>query len=239
MVNGMEDGKYVVLAADDEIESLEALELFLKRENIVLYKACDGEEALKLFTSRKPDLILLDIIMEGMDGFTVLRRIREESKVPAIMITARNHDYDKILGLELGADDYITKPYNPLEVVARVKAQIRRNYCYKDNAVQEAAEIHAFDLTLNDAECTVRKAGKEILLTRTEYKILELLMKNQGRIFTKQQIFAYAWGEKYYGEDSTIMMHISNLRNKIEDDSKKPVMIKTVKGLGYKFEKNQ
>lgn len=235
----MEDGKYVVLAADDEIELLDTLELFLKQENILLCKVGNGTEALREFESRKPDLIILDVIMGEMDGFSVLRRIRENSNVPAIMMTAKSNDYDKILGLELGADDYVTKPYNPLEVVARVKAQLRRSYCYKEDAGLAKEEIHAFGLTMNCAECSLHKAGKEISLTRTEYKILELLMKNPGRIFTKQQIFTYAWEDTYYGDDNTIMMHISNLRNKIEDDSKRPVMIKTIKGLGYKFEKDK
>ena len=235
----MKDGKYVVLAVDDEIEFLDSLELFLTKENIVLYKIDNGEEALHIFEKDKPDLLVLDVIMDGMDGFQVLRKVREKSKIPTIMLTARSNDYDKILGLELGADDYITKPCNPLEVVARIKAQIRRNYCYRTEVMQEREEVQAFGLTLNYAEGTVMKAGKDIALTRTEYKILELLLKNQGRIFTKQQIFAYVWDNEYCGDDSTIMMHISNLRNKIEDDSKKPIMIKTVKGLGYKFEKNQ
>ena len=235
----MENKRYVVLAVDDEMELLDSLELFLKNENIIFHKVENGEAALSFFESNRPDLILLDVIMDGEDGFSILRKIREKSKVPAIMVTARNNDYDKILGLELGADDYITKPYNPLEVVARIKALLRRTYSYKQEEVQNKEEIKAFDLVLNLAECSVTKGKNDINLTRTEYKILELLMKNQGRIFTKQQIFTYAWEDTYYGEDNTIMMHISNLRNKIEDDSKKPVMIKTIKGLGYKFEKDK
>ncbi len=234
----MEDKKYVILAVDDEMELLDSLELFIKSEDILFYKVSNGEDALSFLESKKADLILLDVIMKGEDGFSILRKIREKSKVPAIMVTARSNDYDKILGLELGADDYITKPYNPLEVVARVKALLRRSYSYKED-MQKQEEIQAFDLVLNYVECSVTKAGKEIILTKTEYKILELLMKNPGRIFTKQQIFTYAWEDTFYKEDSTVMMHISNLRNKIEDDSKNPIMIKTIKGLGYKFEKEK
>lgn len=233
----MKDAKYVILAADDEMELLDTLELFLARENMLLVKTKDGREALALFESEQPDLVLLDIMMPEVDGFSVLRKIREKSRVPAIMMTARSEDYDKILGLELGADDYVTKPYNPMEVVARVKAQLRRTYSYAEPIEEKERVIELFDLKLNLQECSLEKKGEAILLTKTEYRILELLMKTPGRVYTKQQIFDYAWEDMYMGEDSTLMVHISNLRNKIEDDPKNPIMIKTVKGLGYKFEK--
>ena len=233
----MKEQKYVILAADDELELLDTLELFLARENMLLVKAKDGREALLLFEKEQPDLVLLDIMMPELDGFSVLRKIREKSRVPAIMMTARTEDYDKILGLELGADDYVTKPYNPMEVVARVKAQLRRTYSYAEPIAEKECVISMFDLKLNLQECSLEKNGTAILLTKTEYRILELLMKSPGRVYTKQQIFDYAWEDVYMGEDSTLMVHISNLRNKIEDDPKNPIMIKTVKGLGYKFEK--
>lgn len=233
----MKDAKYVILAADDEMELLDTLELFLARENVLLVKAKDGKEALALFESEQPDLVLLDIMMPEADGFSVLRKIREKSRIPAIMMTARSEDYDKILGLELGADDYVTKPYNPMEVVARVKAQLRRTYSYAEPIAEKERIVELFDLKLNLQECSIEKKGEAILLTKTEYRILELLMKSPGRVYTKQQIFDYAWEDMYMGEDSTLMVHISNLRNKIENDPKNPVMIKTVKGLGYKFEK--
>lgn len=233
----MKDGRFVVLAADDEVELLDALELFMGKENMQLIKAADGVTVLELFETYQPDIVLLDIMMPGIDGFAVLRKIREKSRIPALMMTARTEDYDKILGLELGADDYITKPYNPLEVMARVKAQLRRCYDYQE-AKEETEVLCAFDLELNPAECQVWKGGKEISLTKTEFKILELLMKTPGRIYTKQQIFDYSWEDTYMGDDSTIMVHISNLRNKIEDEPKKPKLIKTIKGLGYKFEKD-
>lgn len=231
--------EYKILAADDEMELLDALELYMDRENFTLIKAGNGIEALELFKKEEPHMVLLDIMMPGLDGFTVLRKIREESKVPAIMLTARGEDYDKILGLELGADDYITKPYNPMEVIARIKAQLRRNYDYQENKVVENEIITCFHISLNLQEGTVTRDGKEIELTKTEFKILELLMKTPGRIYTKQQIFAYAWGDEYIADDNTIMVHISNLRGKIEEEPKKPKLLKTVKGLGYKFEKEK
>lgn len=229
--------EYKVLAADDETELLDALELYTERESIKLIKADNGITALELFRSEKPHLVLLDIMMPGLDGFAVLKKIREESKIPAIMLTARVEDYDKILGLELGADDYITKPYNPMVVVARIKAQLRRNYDYKDNNVVESKEIKCFDIILNKDEGIVTKGGKAIELTKTEFLILELLMQNRGRIFTKQQIFDYAWDSGYIADDNTVMVHISNLRAKIEDNPKTPKILKTIKGLGYKIEK--
>lgn len=235
----MGDRRFVILAADDEEELLEALELFVEKENMELVKAADGILTLSLFEKRHPDLVLLDVMMPEMDGFAVLRKIREKSKVPVLMMTARTEDYDKILGLELGADDYITKPYNPLEVVARIKAQLRRCYDYQEKQEEEWEILRGFGLELNLEESTLKKNGQEITLTRTEFRILELLMKTPGRIYTKQQIFNHSWDEPYMEDNSTVMVHISNLRNKIEDDPKKPVMIRTIKGLGYKFEKEK
>lgn len=229
--------EYKVLAADDETELLDALELYTERENIKLIKTDNGISALELFRSEKPHLVLLDIMMPGLDGFAVLKKIRDESKIPAIMLTARGEDYDKILGLELGADDYITKPYNPMVVVARIKAQLRRNYDYKDNNATESKEIKCFDIALNKDEGVVTKSDKLVELTKTEFLILELLMLNRGRIFTKQQIFDYAWDSGYIADDNTVMVHISNLRAKIEDNPKTPKILKTIKGLGYKIEK--
>lgn len=233
----MIDGKYVILAADDEVELLNSLELFLTRENILLIKAKDGITALELFEKESPDMVLLDVMMPGLDGFKVLERIRATSKIPAIMMTARSEDYDKILGLSLGADDYIVKPYNPLEVVARVKAALRRSYDYVEVTPASKSVIKQFDIELDTDSMVVKKNGTEIVLTKTEYKILELLMKSPGRIFTKQQIFDYAREDDFIADDSTVMVHVSNLRNKLEDNSKNSRYIKTVKGLGYRFEK--
>lgn len=231
------DKKFVILAADDEMELLDALQLFVEREGMELIKTDNGISALALFEKHKPDLVLLDVMMPGLDGFALLKKIRETSRVPALMMTARTEDYDKILGLGLGADDYITKPYNPLEVVARIKAQLRRCYDYQTTDRQESNVLTGCGLELNLSEGTLKKNGQEISLTRTEFRILELFMRTPGRIYTKQQIFDHSWDEPYMEDDSTIMVHISNLRNKIENDPKKPAMIRTIKGLGYKFEK--
>lgn len=227
--------KYTVLAADDETELLDALELYAERDNICLLKTDNGISALELFRKEQPHLVLLDIMMPGLDGFQVLRKIREESKVPAIMLTARDEDYDKILGLELGADDYITKPYNPLVVMARIKAQLRRNYDYHESDTPR--ELSCGDLVINVGEGIVTKNGELVELTKTEFKILELLVKNKGRILTKQQIFGYVWGDEFISDDNTVMVHISNLRAKIEGDPKNPKLLRTIKGLGYKAEK--
>lgn len=232
--------KYTIVAAEDEIELLDTLELYTEREGIKLIKAEDGITALELFHKEKPHLVLLDVMMPGMDGFSVIKKIRSESKIPVIMITARGEDYDKILGLELGADDYVTKPYNPLEVIARIKAQLRRCYDFQEEgnaADKERDELQCFDIILNKAEGIVTKGKKQIELTKTEFKILEILMRNQGHILTKQQIFTYAWEDDFVADDNTVMVHISNLRSKIETDSQNPRMIKTIKGLGYKIEK--
>lgn len=226
---------YKILVADDEEELLAVLELYTAKENLTLIKAYDGNQAWELFLEESPHLVVLDVMMPGMDGFTVLQKIRKISKVPAIMLTARSEDYDKILGLELGADDYIAKPYNPMEVIARMKAQIRRNYDYQETRTEIYKQ---FDLELYVEEGIVKRQGETIELTKTEFLILKLLMEKPGRIYTKQQIYDYAWGEEFIADDNTLMVHISNLRAKIEENPRSPMMLKTVKCLGYKFEKD-
>lgn len=227
--------EFKVLAADDEKELLDALELYTERENIKLIKADNGISALDLFEKEKPHMVLLDVMMPGLDGFSVLKRIRNVSNVPAIMLTARSEDYDKILGLELGADDYITKPYNPMEVVARMKAGLRRNYNYMEQKAATSEILSCGGLTMEKDTGVVKKNGQTIELTKTEFLILELLLQNKDRILTKQQIFEYAWAGEYVADDNTIMVHISNLRAKIEDNPKEPKLLKTIKGLGYKL----
>ena len=229
--------EYTILAADDEIELLDVLELYLGRENIRIRKAKDGIEAMEIFRTGGIHLALLDIMMPGLDGFSVLRKIREMSKIPAIMLTAKSEDYDKILGLELGADDYVTKPYNPLEVVARIKAQLRRNYDYHEDTAKKPDILQAKGVVLNAGEGVVTLDGKALELTSTEFKILRLFLSNPGRIFTRQQIFEQVWEEDYAGDDNTVMVHISNLRSKLDQPSGQETLIKTVKGLGYKIER--
>lgn len=233
--------EYTVLAADDEKELLDVLELYLHKENIQLIKAENGQQALEEFKKQTVHLVLLDVMMPEKDGFSVLREIRKTSHIPAIMLTARSEDYNKILGLELGADDYITKPFNPLEVVARINAQLRRNYHYEQQecAGKEAREkplaLHGLELLMQEGRLT--KNGADVVLTSTELKILHLLMSHPGRVFTKQQIYENVWEEYYMESDGSILVHISNLRNKIEDEPKQPRILKTIKGLGYKVER--
>lgn len=239
----MEDKKdphfrYTILAADDETELLDILELYLEREGIAVCKAKDGIEAMEIFKKKQVHLALLDIMMPGLDGFAVLRKIRESSKIPVIMLTAKSQDYDKILGLEIGADDYITKPYNPLEVVARIKAQLRRNYDYQGVPEESRTVLSLGDVIMNVTEGIVERDGRRVELTPTEFRILQLLLEHPGRIFTKQQIFEQVWDEVYAGDDNTVMVHISNLRNKLWDGQDgKPPFIRTIKGLGYKARK--
>ena len=233
-------GRYAILAADDEKELLDILELYLEREGIAIFKAEDGIEAMKIFRQEQVHLVLLDIMMPGLDGFAVLRKIRENSRIPVIMLTAKSQDYDKILGLEIGADDYITKPYNPLEVVARIKAQLRRSYDYRDEAEEKREVLSLRDVVMNVPEGTVERDGRRIELTPKEFGILRMLLEHPGYIFTKQQIFEQVWAEMYAGDDSTVMVHISNLRSKLENDQAgKPPFVRTIKGLGYKVEKEE
>lgn len=228
-----------ILICDDEKEILEILELFLSKEGYKIIKAYDGEEALKVIDENNDiALAILDIMMPKVDGNNLVKIIRENLSIPIIMISAKNQDSDKILALELGADDYITKPFNPLEMVARVNAQIRR--VYKLNTkINTSDVIKIGDVELDTYNVNVKVRGEEIELTFMEYGILKFLMENAGRILTKNQIFDAVWKEEFLGGDNTIMVHISRLRDKIEVDSRNPKHLKTIRGLGYKFEKRE
>lgn len=228
-----------ILICDDEKEILEILELFLTKEGYKIIKAYDGEEALKVIDENNDiALAILDIMMPKVDGNNLVKIIRENLSIPIIMISAKNQDSDKILALELGADDYITKPFNPLEMVARVNAQIRR--VYKLNTkINTSDVIKIGDVELDTYNVNVKVRGEEIELTFMEYGILKFLMENAGRILTKNQIFDAVWKEEFLGGDNTIMVHISRLRDKIEVDSRNPKHLKTIRGLGYKFEKRE
>ena len=229
--------KYKVLICDDEKEILEILELYLGKEGYEVIKAADGLEALKKIQENNDlNLAILDIMMPHVDGYKLVKEIRKLYSIPIIMLSAKNQDSDKILGLDLGADDYITKPFNPLEIVARVNAQIRR--MYKLSASESNSEVIKIgDVELDSYNVMVTVRGKEIELTSIEYGILKFLMENSGRILTKNQIFEAVWNEEFLSGDNTIMVHISRLRDKIEEDSRNPIYLKTVRGLGYKFEK--
>ena len=228
---------YKILICDDEKEILELIELYLGKEGYSVVKASDGQEAIeKVKNDTNFDLAIVDIMMPRVDGYKVIKEIRKLYNIPIIMLSAKNQDSDKILGLDLGADDYITKPFNPLELVARVNAQIRR--VYKLSAKQNAClKIVIGDIELDTYNVKLIVRGKEVEVTSIEYGILKYLMENAGRILTKNQIFEAVWNEAFLSGDNTIMVHISRLRDKIEEDSRNPVYLKTVRGLGYKFEK--
>lgn len=225
-----------VLIVDDEQEIIELLTLYLEKDNYKVFEAGDGFEALEVLKNRAIDIAIIDIMMPNMDGYELIKIIRQNYNIPVIMMSAKGETSDKILGLDLGADDYIPKPCDPLEVLARVKAQLRRFYRVNYAEEQAAEDIVIGELKLNKNSCTLCRRGEYIQLTSTEYKLLLLLMSNPKRVFTKKQIFEYVWDEPFYSDDNTVMVYISKLRDKIEEDSKNPVYLKTIRGLGYKIE---
>ncbi|SMF69525.1 DNA-binding response regulator, OmpR family, contains REC and winged-helix (wHTH) domain [Paenibacillus uliginis N3/975] len=232
-----------ILLVDDEPDIVELLKLFLEKEFDVL-EANDGQTAVELFSRTSIDLAVIDIMMPHLDGFQLLQWIRKHSKLPVIVVSAKNQETDKITGLGLGADDFITKPFSPLEVVARIQAQLRRTYEFNDHPALtrvevEMAETHLGDLTLDHEACMLYKRGEPIALSAIEYKLLKLFMNKPGRIYTKKQIFESVWSDPYIADDNTIMVQISRLRDKIEDSPRMPVYVKTVRGLGYRFAKKE
>ncbi|GAA0068773.1 response regulator transcription factor [Clostridium sardiniense] len=230
--------RYSILLCDDEKEILDVLEVYLSKEGYKILKATNGVEALEIYKNNDVNIAVIDIMMPKINGIRVVKELRENSNIPIIMLSAKSRDEDKILGLNIGADDYITKPFNPLEVVARVKAQLRRVYKLIDGESDGKEIIKIGEVELDRYNVKVRFRDKELELTSIEYKIIKYLMENAGRILTKNQIFEEVWNEVFLGGDNTIMVHISRLREKIEDNSKKPKYLKTIRGLGYKFEKN-
>ena len=221
----------LILIAEDDDDIRALLRLYLEGEGLRVLEAADGQTALDLAREQSPDMAILDVMMPGMNGFELTRALRKYSDIPILILSAKSQDNDKILGLNLGADDYIAKPFNPVEIVARVKAQLRR-------AARSGSDLLTVrDLTLDTASFHLTKGGKSILLTPMEYKILALFMRSPGRIFTKIQLYEGAIGSYFEGDDNTMMVHISKLREKIEDDPKNPRYIITVRGLGYKLEK--
>ena len=225
----------IILVVEDEKDIRDLVELHLNEEGFSVIKAENGLEALRLFSAQTFDLILLDIMMPKLDGFNTARKIRESSEVPIIFLTARGDDMDKVLGLGLGADDYIVKPFSPAELVARVQAQLRRYKKYVSWSREK--EITIGRLRLDKDSCLLYKDGGPISLNAKEYKIIELFMENAGKVFTKKQIYEQVWEEPFYSDDNTVMVHISYLREKMEDDPKNPAYLKTIRGIGYKLEK--
>ena len=224
---------YTILVADDEKEIRELLRLYLENSGYQVLEAEDGQQALDLIRSKKIDLCLLDIMMPKLDGYRVLQELRKESNIPVVILSAKDADSEKILGLNLGADDYMTKPFNPLEAIARVNSNIRRFYSLGTSPSTEVIKVK--DLELDIDACEFRKNGEVIELTSVEYKIMELFMKSPGKVFTKQQIYEYGWGEDFIVADNNIMVCISKLRDKLDEDPS--AYIKTIRGLGYRLER--
>lgn len=227
-----------ILVLDDEREIAEVIALYLRNEGYEVELAFTGREALRKVEAEAPVLALLDVMLPDMDGFAVLQNIRESYRFPVIMLTAKTEDTDKIMGLTLGADDYIPKPFNPLELVARVKAQLRRYTKYNDHVKQQENIIDFAGLVMNrdTHECTYNE--KELILTPIEYDILWLLCSNRGRVISSEQLFEQIWKEKYFkNSNNTVMVHIRHLREKMGDGTRKSDFIKTVWGVGYKIEK--
>lgn len=225
---------YKILIADDEPEIRNLLRLYLENEQYEIVEAADGAQALEMLRTQKPDLCILDIMMPKADGYHVLQELRKESNIPVMILSAKDADSEKILGLDLGADDYLAKPFNPLEAVARVKSNLRRFYTLGTQST-EKSEITVRDLTLDPEACTLKKSDKVIELTSVEYRIMELFMQHPGKVFTKQQIYEQGWGDTYIVADNNIMVCISKLRAKLDEDPS--AYIKTIRGLGYRLEK--
>lgn len=228
-----------ILVVDDEKEIAELIEIYLVSDGYKVHKAYTADKGFEILESMKIDLVLLDIMMPGMDGLTMCKKIREVNNIPIIMISAKSADLDKILGLSTGADDYVTKPFNPLELTARVKSQLRRYTQLNPNNPNEKSdnEISIQGLDINKEDHRVVVYGEEIKLTPIEFDILHLLASNPGKVFSTDEIFEKVWNEKVYEANNTVMVHIRRLRGKMKEDSRANKIITTVWGVGYKIEK--
>lgn len=225
-----------ILVCDDDREIVNAIEIYLKNEGYTIFKAYDGLEALKVVENEELHLILMDIMMPKLDGLHAIMKIREEKNIPIIILSAKSEDYDKITGLNVGADDYITKPFNPLELVARVKSQLRR-YMNLGSMEKKSGVSKTGGLIVDDEQKSVEVDGKPISLTPIEYGILKLLTENAGRVFSMEQIYETVWNEPAYNPENTVAVHIRRIREKIEINPKNPKYLKVVWGVGYKVEK--
>lgn len=228
--------KEVVLIVDDDREIANLIAIYLQNEGYEVIKAENGLRALEVLKGTKVDLILLDIMMPEMDGIEACMKIREEKNMPIIMLSAKTEDMDKIWGLTAGADDYIGKPFNPLELIARVKSQLRRYKKFNSSSVISENIIEIDELSINTDTHQVKVGEREVKLTPREFGILELLARNKGIIFSNEKIYERVWKEEFFKSDNTVMVHIRKLREKLEDDSRNPKYIKTVWGVGYKVE---
>lgn len=229
---------YNILVCDDDKAIVEAIEIYLSQEGYHILKAYDGEQALKILETEEVHLLVLDVMMPRLDGIRATLKIREKHSIPIIILSAKSEDGDKILGLNVGADDYVTKPFNPLELVARVKSQLRRYTQLGGTAKKESEHVYEVGgLQINDDLKEVTVDGEKVKLTPIEYNILLLLMKNQGRVFSIDQIYESIWNEEAIGADNTVAVHIRHIREKIEINPKDPRYLKVVWGVGYKIEK--
>ena len=227
-----------ILVCDDDREIVDAIEIYLSQDGYKIYKAYDGEQALQILDKEDIHLLIMDIMMPKLDGIRATLKIREYSSIPIIILSAKSEDTDKILGLNIGADDYITKPFNPLELVARVKSQLRRYTQLGSTARSDnQSEFRTGGLVIRDDLKEVTVDGEKVKLTPIEYNILLLLVKNQGKVFSINQIYENIWNEEAIGADNTVAVHIRHIREKIEINPKEPRYLKVVWGVGYKVEK--
>ena len=225
-----------ILVCDDDKEIAGAIEIYLRNEGYQVFKAYDGVQALDIVDNQKIHLIIMDIMMPKMDGVQATMKIREEKNIPIIMLSAKSEDYDKITGLNVGADDYVTKPFNPLELIARVKSNLRR-YVDLGRLEKKSGVYKSGGLVVDDEEKTVTVDGEEVAVTPTEFGILKLLVKDAGRVYSMDQIYEAVWKEPAYNPENTVAVHIRRIREKIEINPKDPRYLKVVWGIGYKIEK--
>ena len=229
---------YNILVVDDDKEIVESIEIYLRNEGYKVFKAYDGLEALDILTNEEIHLILMDIMMPKLDGIKATIKIRQEKNIPIILVSAKGEDTDKILGLNIGADDYITKPFNLLELIARVKSNLRRdmNFGNFNNETREDV-LRSGGLELNTSTKEVKVDGNQVKVTPIEYRILELLLRNKGRVFSIDEIYEKVWKEESFNVENTVAVHIRRIREKIEINPKEPRYLKVVWGIGYKIEK--
>ncbi|MFG6322500.1 MAG: response regulator transcription factor [Lachnospiraceae bacterium] len=228
---------YNVLVCDDEKDIVAALKIYLTAEGYQVYEAFNGKEALEVLSREEIHLVLMDIMMPVMDGITAMVKLRENSNVPVIMLTAKSEDTDKVLGLNIGADDYVTKPFNPVEVQARVKSQLRRYMQLGGGIVSRGSELLSVGgIELDDRTKEVTLDGEKVALTPTEYNILKLLMENIGKVYSPSQIYSVVWNDSPFGTENTVAVHIRHLREKLEYNPAEPRYLKSVWGRGYKLE---
>lgn len=229
---------YQILVCDDDKEIVNAIEIYLSKEGYRILKAYNGKKALKLLETNEVHLIILDVMMPEIDGIHALEKIRKEKAIPVIMLSAKSEDYDKIQGLNMGADDYMTKPFNPMELIARVNSHIRRYTMF--GCLPKPQEGHIIyqtgGLRLDDSTKQVMIDEKEVKLTATEYRILRFLLKNKGKVFSIQQIYENVWEDEAYSAENIIAVHIRHIREKIEINPKEPQYLKVIWGIGYKLE---